>query len=123
MSRNDIRTDDQEHARALEDQWMEGAQGDSSPDPGAFALSRSRRLAADDAHRLRWHLYGGRLARAKSSEADSSQTLLQGAIVGFALPLIPFFFFRTSIFSKRFQMAIMLGVAVNFAFGILQFFA
>lgn len=40
-------------------------------------------------------------------------TLLQGVTVGFFIPFLPFFFFRTQIFSKRMQMAIVLGAFIN----------
>jgi hypothetical protein len=54
---------------------------------------------------------------------NRSQTLLYGATIGFAVPLLPFFFFRSDIFSKRLQMAILLGVAINMAFALLSFFS
>lgn len=43
-------------------------------------------------------------------------TLLQGCSIGFFIPFLPFFFFRTQIFSKRMQMAIVLGSVINVAY-------
>lgn len=79
----DVAGDDDEHARALEDAWVDG----STEDP---------------------------------SSSGAYTTLLKGAVLGFAVPIVPFFFFRTALFSRRFQMAIILGAVMNLAFGALR---
>jgi len=79
----DLADDDDEHARALEDAWVDGSPEDPSSS-GAYT------------------------------------TLLKGAVLGFAVPIVPFFFFRTALFSRRFQMAIILGAVINLAFGALR---
>ncbi|GAA98034.1 uncharacterized protein L969DRAFT_46117 [Mixia osmundae IAM 14324] len=81
--------DDEEHARALEDQWMEGLTGHDE-------------------------------ASASSSSVGSYSTLFKGLLIGFSFPFLPLFFFRTQIFSKKMQQAVLLGCAFNFAFGILR---
>ncbi|GAA6013144.1 hypothetical protein JCM11491_005195 [Sporobolomyces phaffii] len=47
-------------------------------------------------------------------------TLLKGVCVGFFMPFLPLFFFRTQVFSRRMQMAIVLGILVNLGFGLLR---
>ncbi|GAA5903852.1 Dsc3p [Sporobolomyces salmoneus] len=46
--------------------------------------------------------------------------LLKGVCVGFFMPFLPLFFFRTQIFSRRMQMAIVLGILINLAYGLLR---
>jgi len=95
-----------EHARALEEQWI-----DSLDNAGTASLSQS-------------------------SSPASSSALLQGIIVGLFFPLMPFFFFRESqppvfwddgteyetlgsvVFSKRMQMGLVVGFIVNVFFGV-----
>lgn len=60
-------TTDEEHARALEEQWI-----DSMDNPTTASMSQS------------------------SSSASSSSAMLQGILVGFFFPLMPLFFFRES---------------------------
>ncbi|GAA5916152.1 hypothetical protein JCM6882_005399 [Rhodosporidiobolus microsporus] len=48
-------------------------------------------------------------------------SLLKGVCIGFFVPFLPLFFFRSQIFSKRMQMAIVLGIVMNLAFGLLRF--
>lgn len=64
---------DDEHARALEDAWVDA--GASADDP----LPES---------------------------AGAYHVLLKGVVLGFSLSILPFVFFRTSLFSRRLQMAI-----------------
>ncbi|GAA5954364.1 hypothetical protein JCM3765_004435 [Sporobolomyces pararoseus] len=47
-------------------------------------------------------------------------TLLKGVCVGFFMPFLPLFFFRTQIFSRRMQMAIVLGILINLGYGLLR---
>ncbi|KAI5123149.1 hypothetical protein M0805_000852 [Coniferiporia weirii] len=95
-----------EHARALEEQWI-----DSLDDGSTSSITQS----------------------------SASRTILQGLIVGFFFPLIPFFFLRdpypavfwedgrtqertsSVVFSKRMQMALVLGFIVNLTFGMWRF--
>lgn len=73
--------DEDEHARALEDQWMEGMTGQNE--------------AVD------------------TSSAGFYTTLLTGTMIGFFFLFLPFFFFRTQIFSRRLQISIVLGCFIN----------
>jgi len=66
--------DENEHQRALEDQWIEG-------------------------------MGGSELAAVTGDGSGEYVTLLKGLILGFLFPIIPLFFFRTSLFSKRFQVS------------------
>jgi len=95
-----------EHARALEEQWI-----DSLDNADTASLSQS-------------------------SSPASASTLLQGIIVGLFFPLMPFFFFRepqppvfwddgteyetagSVVFSKRMQMGLVVGFIVNLSFGL-----
>ncbi|KAF8220591.1 hypothetical protein L208DRAFT_1333034 [Tricholoma matsutake] len=97
----------EEHARALEEQWI-----DSIDNAGSASLSES---------------------------SPSNSTVLQGILLGFFVPLIPFFFMRNSkppvfwddgsdyeppanvIFSKRMQMGLVVGFLVNVLFGMWRF--
>ncbi|KAH0589150.1 UPF0645 membrane protein C20H4.02 [Termitomyces sp. J132] len=96
-----------EHARALEEQWI-----DSIDNAGTASLSQS---------------------------SPSNSTVLQGILLGFFFPLIPFFFMRNSkpavfwdngseyeppgnvVFSRRMQMGLVVGFLVNILFGIWRF--
>ncbi|KIY53990.1 hypothetical protein FISHEDRAFT_63192 [Fistulina hepatica ATCC 64428] len=93
-----------EHARALEEQWI-----DSMDNAGTASLSQS---------------------------PNSDSAVLQGIVVGFFFPLIPFFFLATPkapvfwddgrehetpnsvVFSKRMQMSIVVGFFMNVLFGV-----
>ncbi|THH07265.1 hypothetical protein EW145_g3495 [Phellinidium pouzarii] len=95
-----------EHARALEEQWI-----DSLDDGNVSSIT----------------------------QASPSRTILQGLIVGFFFPFMPFFFLRdptpavfwddgraqertsSVIFSKRMQMALVLGFIVNLIFGVWRY--
>jgi hypothetical protein len=97
----------EEHARALEEQWI-----DSIDNAGSASLSQS---------------------------SPSNSTVLQGVLLGFFFPLIPFFFMRNSkpavfwddgsdyeppanvIFSKRMQMGLVVGFLINLLFGMWRF--
>ncbi|TFK44449.1 DUF2407 C-terminal domain-containing protein [Crucibulum laeve] len=97
-----------EHARALEEQWI-----DSIDNAGTASLSQS--------------------------STSSSSAILQGILVGFFFPLMPFFFMRNQkppifwedggvheptsnvIFSKRMQMGLVIGFLVNVLFGMWRF--
>ncbi|GAA5966808.1 hypothetical protein JCM21900_006096 [Sporobolomyces salmonicolor] len=81
--------DDDEHQRALEEQWMSGMTGQEE-------------------------------ATADSSGTGHYVTLLKGVCVGFFMPFLPLFFFRTQIFSRRMQMAIVVGIIINLGFGLLR---
>ncbi|GAA5973901.1 hypothetical protein JCM8115_002443, partial [Rhodotorula mucilaginosa] len=83
--------DDEEHQRALEEQWMSGMTG---LDEAATAGS--------------------------SGEGGHYYSLLKGVCAGFFVPFLPLFFFRTQVFSKRMQIAIVLGIFINLAFGFLR---
>jgi len=83
-----VQGDDDEHARALEDQWMEGLVNQNEA--------------------------------AETSPAGVYTTLLQGVCVGFFVPILPLFFFRTQVFSRRMQMAIVIGLCCNLGFGLLR---
>ncbi|KAI0032788.1 hypothetical protein K488DRAFT_49163 [Vararia minispora EC-137] len=94
----------EEHARTLEEQWIENLDGAS---------------------------LGGR--------TPDSTTILQGILVGFFFPLIPFFVFASPrlpvfwssgaaveplgsvVFSKRMQMGIVLGFLVNILLGLWRY--
>jgi len=96
-----------EHARALEEQWI-----DSLDNAGTATLSQS---------------------------SSSNSSVLQGIIIGFFFPLLPFFFMRKPraaifwedgsehestgnvIFSKRMQMGLVVGFLVNVLFGMWRF--
>ncbi|SCV69269.1 BQ2448_2289 [Microbotryum intermedium] len=84
--------DDDEHARALEDQWMEGLTGQNEA------------------------------AATESTTEGYWMKMLGGLCVGFFFPFLPFFFFRTHLFSRTTQMAIVLGVVINAGFGIMRLF-
>lgn len=73
------RTDEDEHARALEEQWMEGlATGDGAPADSVDALGQ---------------------------QAGMYKTLFFGLLIGFCFPLLPFFWFKKhGVFDKRQQM-------------------
>ncbi|TFK23687.1 hypothetical protein FA15DRAFT_670287 [Coprinopsis marcescibilis] len=97
-----------EHARALEEQWI-----DSIDNAGSAALSQS----------------------ANSSNAS----ILQGIVIGFFFPLLPFFFLRSKhapvfwedgsehehpanvIFSRKTQMGLVVGFLINLMFGLWRF--
>ncbi|KAF5326372.1 hypothetical protein D9611_000004 [Ephemerocybe angulata] len=97
-----------EHARALEEQWI-----DSIDNVGSASLSQSSN--------------------------SSNSTILQGILMGFFFPLIPFYFMRSQkpavfwddgtevepvpnvIFSRRMQMGLVVGFLVNFMFGLWRF--
>ncbi|KAI0260683.1 DUF2407 C-terminal domain-containing protein [Gloeopeniophorella convolvens] len=100
----------EEHARALEEQWIDalgngnGAAGGGSPDSEARA-----------------------------------RAVLNGIIIGFFFPLFPFFFFHaqkpaafwesghaletpeSAVFSRRMQMGIVVGFIVNVIFGVWRY--
>ncbi|BGO89436.1 hypothetical protein NBRC10512_006354 [Rhodotorula toruloides] len=82
--------DDEEHQRALEEQWMSGMTG------------QEEAVAGDSAGT--GHYY----------------SLLKGVCIGFFVPFLPLFFFRTQIFTRRMQIAVILGIVVNLGFGILR---
>ncbi|KAK4058836.1 hypothetical protein OIO90_000282 [Microbotryomycetes sp. JL221] len=90
---SNLEGDDDEHARALEDQWMEGLTGQNEAAAAADGLSDSY-----------W------------------TTLLQGVCIGFFVPFLPFFFFRTQVFSRGMSIAIVLGAFINLVFGLLRMF-
>lgn len=94
-----------EHARALEEQWI-----DSMDNVGTASLSQS--------------------------SSQSASMILNGIILGFFFPVIPFFFFHENKpavfweegpdhdvadqppFSKRMQMGIVIGFLMNLVFGV-----
>ncbi|KAJ3483098.1 hypothetical protein NLJ89_g12094 [Agrocybe chaxingu] len=96
-----------EHARVLEEQWI-----DSMDNAGSAALSQNN---------------------------SSSSTVLQGVLMGFFFPFIPFFFIRTQkppvfwedgseqeptsnvIFSRRMSMGLVVGFLVNILFGMWRY--
>ncbi|GAA5837560.1 hypothetical protein JCM9279_006788 [Rhodotorula babjevae] len=82
--------DDDEHQRALEDQWLSGMTGSEEA------------------------------AGAEASTAGNYYSLLKGISIGFFVPFLPLFFFRTQLFTKRTQIAIVLGVIINLGFGFLR---
>ncbi|GAA5938698.1 hypothetical protein JCM3775_001966 [Rhodotorula graminis] len=82
--------DDDEHQRALEDQWLSGMTGSEEA------------------------------AGAEASTAGNYYSLLKGISIGFFAPFLPLFFFRTQLFTKRTQIAIVLGVIINLGFGFLR---
>jgi len=97
-----------EHARALEEQWI-----DSLDNASTASLSQS------------------------SSSTNSS--ILQGIVLGFFFPLLPFFFIRepkpaafwengteheltgSVVFSKRMQMGVVVGFLLNLLFGVWRY--
>jgi hypothetical protein len=97
-----------EHARVLEEQWI-----DSIDNAGSASLSQSA--------------------------ASSSASVLQGVIVGFFFPFLPFFFMRNRktaafwedgneeeptsnvIFSRRMKMGLVVGFFINVLFGMWRF--
>jgi hypothetical protein len=97
-----------EHARVLEEQWI-----DSIDNAGSASLSQAA--------------------------ASSSASVLQGVIVGFFFPFLPFFFMRSRksaafwedgneeeptsnvIFSRRMQMGLVVGFLINVLFGMWRF--
>ncbi|KAH6914253.1 DUF2407 C-terminal domain-containing protein [Coprinopsis sp. MPI-PUGE-AT-0042] len=109
LDSNDFETEEQydEHARALEEQWID------SMDSGSATISQA----------------------ANSSNAS----ILQGILLGFFFPLIPFFFMRSKhpaafwedgseaepipnvIFSRQTQMGLVIGFLVNLMFGLWRF--
>ncbi|KAF8971062.1 DUF2407 ubiquitin-like domain-containing protein [Flammula alnicola] len=96
-----------EHARALEEQWI-----DSIDNAGSATLSQS---------------------------GSSNSSMLQGVLLGFFFPFMPFFFMRTHkpavfwedgseqeptsnvIFSRRMSMGLVVGFLVNILFGMWRF--
>jgi len=98
--------DYEEHARALEEQWI-----DSLDNAATASLSQV-------------------------ASGSSSLTLLQGIVTGVFFNILPFFFFREAkppvfwedgsefeiyssvVFSKRMQMGIVTGCLINIAFGL-----
>ncbi|PPR02400.1 hypothetical protein CVT26_011368 [Gymnopilus dilepis] len=95
----------EEHARALEEQWI-----DSIDNAGSATLS--------------------------NSSSSNSSSFLQGVLMGFFFPLLPFFFMRTQkpavfwgddteheatsnvIFSRKMSMGLVVGFLVNILFGL-----
>ncbi|GAA5874259.1 hypothetical protein JCM8547_007807 [Rhodosporidiobolus lusitaniae] len=59
-------------------------------------------------------------AGADGSTSGHYYSLLKGVCVGFFVPFLPVFFFRSQVFTKRMQMAITLGIAMNLVFGLLR---
>jgi len=109
LAESDLAGEDlDEHARALEEQWI-----DSIDTTGSAALSQS--------------------------STSTTSSLLQGLVLGFFFPILPFFFFReprapvfwdngreaerfsSVIFTKRMQMAIVVGFILNITFGLWRF--
>ncbi|GAA5822628.1 hypothetical protein JCM11251_004323 [Rhodosporidiobolus azoricus] len=66
-------------------------------------------------------LTGQEEALGDASAGGYTYSLLKGVCIGFFVPFLPLFFFRSQIFSKRMQMAIVLGIVMNLAFGLLRF--
>ncbi|BGP45916.1 hypothetical protein JCM10450v2_001751 [Rhodotorula kratochvilovae] len=83
--------DDAEHQRALEEQWMSGMTGQEEAATG------------------------------EASGSGNYYSLLKGISIGFFVPFLPLFFFRTQLFTRRMQIAIVLGVIINLGFGFLRF--
>lgn len=96
-------TDAEEHLRALEDQWMDSL--------------TSAEAVTDTCKSFRWFdnttFTNVQALIMTTATVGVYMTLLQGVTVGFFIPFLPFFFFRTQIFSKRMQMAIVLGAFIN----------
>ncbi|GJN88677.1 hypothetical protein Rhopal_001643-T1 [Rhodotorula paludigena] len=46
--------------------------------------------------------------------------LLKGCFIGFFVPFLPLFFFRTQLFTRRVQLAIVLGILTNLFFGFIR---
>lgn len=104
-----IPLDDDEHARALEEQWMEGLGA------GGNELNRGcNRQRAESCANFKYAASSGMYV-----------TLFKGVIAGFFLPFLPLFFFRaeSAVFTKQMQMAIIAGCAVNVLYGALRAFA
>lgn len=99
----------EEHARVLEEQWIDG-------------------------------LGGGGGAGGGSAENDSrARAVLNGIIIGFFFPLLPFFFLRapkpaafwesghaldtpeSTVFSRRMQMGLVVGFILNIIFGLWRY--
>lgn len=78
--------DEEEHARAMEEQWLEGL---NSTQDGVDSGMGTR-------------IYS---------------TLFKGLCIGFFLPILPIFFFRTDVMDRRTQLAILSGTTINFLFG------
>lgn len=55
-----------------------------------------------------------------SAATGNYYSLLKGISIGFFVPFLPLFFFRTQLFTKRTQMAIVLGIIINLGFGFLR---
>ncbi|KAI0040293.1 hypothetical protein FA95DRAFT_1566530 [Auriscalpium vulgare] len=109
LSQGDFDNDEEyeEHARALEEQWI-----DSIDSAGTASLSRGD---------------------------PSSSAILQGIVVGFFFPLLPFFYFRETkppafwsngrpieslgsvVFTRRMQMGLVVGFLVNILFGLWRY--
>lgn len=117
-----------EHARALEEQWiddMDAGSGDvsrMSPSPFRLHFSTNSIISV--------------------SETGVFTTFLQGLLLGFFFPVLPFFYMRsprpdaffsdeyqaleprgTGIFSRRMMMAICFGFMSNVAYGALRWFS
>ncbi|CAH7686102.1 DUF2407 C-terminal domain-domain-containing protein [Phakopsora pachyrhizi] len=90
-SNEQVDEDEEEHARAMEEQWLEGL--------------TSTQEGVDSA------IMGSQIY----------MTLFRGLCIGFFFPLLPLFFFRTDFLNRRTQLAILSGTAINFLFGILQY--
>ncbi|KAF8500799.1 DUF2407 C-terminal domain-containing protein [Russula emetica] len=101
----------EEHARALEEQWIDALGSGSTGGTGSG-----------------------------SPESDSrARAVLNGIVVGFFFPLLPFFFFRGSksaaffdsghaiettestVFSRRMQMGLVVGFIMNVMFGMWRY--
>lgn len=101
----------EEHARVLEEQWIDGLGGG-----------------------------GGGGAGGGSAESDSrARAVLNGIVIGFFFPLLPFFFLRTpkpavfwesghaldtpesTVFSRRMQMGLVVGFILNVIFGLWRY--
>jgi hypothetical protein len=105
--------DEEEHARALEEQWIDNMDG---------AAGTVLDVPQD------------------GSNNDLYTTLLQGLLLGFFFPIIPFFFIREKwpaaffsddyaavepapgvIYSKRMQMTLAVGLLLNIMYGALRY--
>ncbi|KAL8278484.1 hypothetical protein RQP46_009174 [Phenoliferia psychrophenolica] len=75
--------DEDEHARALEDQWMEGLTGQND---GAGETAQP---------------------------SQGFTTTLQGLCIGFFVPFLPLFFFHTNLFSTDLKLSISLGLGMK----------
>lgn len=99
--------DGDDHARALEELWMEGMgnQEATESSPSSHQLCML--------HWLTVVIYS----------AGEYMTLLKGVCLGFLFPLIPLLWFRGPTFSRRMQMGITAGLFVNVTFGVLRMLA